>query len=341
MNAQTAKESLEWYRNQYATEIAPRMQRDQELREGMIGDLRSSMKQQQQFAEEQNAYYKSTFQPIEQKMAQEAMDYDSQANIQRRQGIAAAAVNQQYSLAAGQQSRLLSRYGLNPNSSAFARENAKLTNAQALASAGAQTGAAFDTMDRGIALRAGVSNFGRNMTNTAAQYYSNSGNAANNMSGISSAGMANAISGTNVMNQGYQTAIQGNQSAGNLMLGDFQGRMQGYQAQQQAIGSAMQGIGMVAGMGMGAPVAGGGSVFGNLFKAADGGHINAKGLRMASGGEVNGAGGPVDDKVPAMLSDGEYVVPADVVKAKGVEFFDRLRQKYHTPAAVQRGLRRS
>ena len=51
---------------------------------------------------------------------------------------------------------------------------------------------------------------------------------------------------------------------------------------------------------------------------------------------MQGPGGPVDDKVPAMLSNGEYVIPADVVKAKGLEFFEKLKQKYHTPAAVQR-----
>jgi hypothetical protein len=71
---------------------------------------------------------------------------------------------------------------------------------------------------------------------------------------------------------------------------------------------------------------------------ADGGHVDARrmGLSYANGGKVHGPGGPVDDKVPAMLSAGEYVVPADVVKAKGLEFFDKLKEKYHTPAALQR-----
>ena len=51
---------------------------------------------------------------------------------------------------------------------------------------------------------------------------------------------------------------------------------------------------------------------------------------------MRGIGGPVDDKIPAMLSNGEYVIPADVVKAKGVEFFDKLKAKYHVPAETQR-----
>ena len=49
-----------------------------------------------------------------------------------------------------------------------------------------------------------------------------------------------------------------------------------------------------------------------------------------------GDGSGIDDKVNARLSDGEYVIPADVVRKKGEEFFDRLIQKLHTPAAQQR-----
>jgi hypothetical protein len=29
------------------------------------------------------------------------------------------------------------------------------------------------------------------------------------------------------------------------------------------------------------------------------------------------------------VTEGEYVVPRDVVNAKGIEFFDRLTKKYH------------
>ncbi|MFC8182398.1 transglycosylase SLT domain-containing protein [Rhodococcus sp. NPDC057297] len=46
--------------------------------------------------------------------------------------------------------------------------------------------------------------------------------------------------------------------------------------------------------------------------------------RFATGGHVRGAGGPTDDRVPAMLSNGEYVVKASAVKKIGVENLDRL-----------------
>jgi len=35
---------------------------------------------------------------------------------------------------------------------------------------------------------------------------------------------------------------------------------------------------------------------------------------FAKGGLVKGPGGPTDDKIPAKLSAGEYVIPAEVVK---------------------------
>ena len=34
-------------------------------------------------------------------------------------------------------------------------------------------------------------------------------------------------------------------------------------------------------------------------------------------GQISGPGGPKDDLVPAMLSDGEFVIPADVVSHLG------------------------
>lgn len=330
-NAETAKKALDFYTSIYESDIRPAQQRDAALREGLIQDVQSGMKQQQAIAQDQYDFYRSNYRPIEEQSIRDAMEYDSQANIDRRAGIAAASVNQQYSNAAGQQARTLSRYGINPNSSAFARANSQLTNNQALAAAGAQTGAALDTIDRAVALRAGVAGAGRGMPNAAAQTFAMAGNNASNAGNMSAQGMNVMAQGAGIMNQGFQTNIAGNQSAGNLMLGDFQGRMQGYQADQAAMSGLFSGLGSFAGLS-----------YGKLWGKADGGYIDGRGLRMANGGEVEGPGGPVDDRIPAMLSDGEYVIPADVVKAKGVEFFDKLRERYHTPAAVQRaGLRRT
>jgi len=61
--------------------------------------------------------------------------------------------------------------------------------------------------------------------------------------------------------------------------------------------------------------------------------------KYSAGGPVDNGptdGSGIDDQVSAQLSVGEYVIPADVVAAKGKEFFDKILSKYHTPAAEQR-----
>jgi hypothetical protein len=50
--------------------------------------------------------------------------------------------------------------------------------------------------------------------------------------------------------------------------------------------------------------------------------------QMAGGGPVSGAGTETSDSIPARLSDGEYIIPANVVRMKGKEFFDSLLEKY-------------
>lgn len=62
-----------------------------------------------------------------------------------------------------------------------------------------------------------------------------------------------------------------------------------------------------------------------------GGHIGAVSLTaaraMATGGHVSGPGGPRDDQIPAWLSDGEWVQPADSVNYYGHDFMEAVRQK--------------
>lgn len=58
-----------------------------------------------------------------------------------------------------------------------------------------------------------------------------------------------------------------------------------------------------------------------LLLLKDGGKV---GRCMDKGGEVVGRGGPTDDKVPAMLSDGEFVVNAKAVEMVGEEVLNKI-----------------
>jgi hypothetical protein len=57
------------------------------------------------------------------------------------------------------------------------------------------------------------------------------------------------------------------------------------------------------------------------------------GYGLADGGQVPDGPDPTDraDNVPAMLSENEYVIPADIVKRKGTDFFDSLIEKGREP----------
>ncbi|XJC77611.1 hypothetical protein ACHFCA_16405 [Delftia tsuruhatensis] len=53
--------------------------------------------------------------------------------------------------------------------------------------------------------------------------------------------------------------------------------------------------------------------------------------KMRSGGAVHGPGTGTSDSIPALLSDGEYVLPADTVQAVGRPALDALRSLTHMP----------
>jgi len=77
------------------------------------------------------------------------------------------------------------------------------------------------------------------------------------------------------------------------------------------------------------------SLFGSLFGSLAGGNPNSffgklagsmgNPVKKATGGLVLGAGTGTSDSIPAMLSNGEYVIPASSVRKFGVDFFDALR----------------
>lgn len=64
-------------------------------------------------------------------------------------------------------------------------------------------------------------------------------------------------------------------------------------------------------------------------------------VQMAEGGSVRGPGGPKDDKIPAMLSDGEFVIPTDVVNALGNGNNDRGAGALHQMMTTARRGKRS
>lgn len=269
-------------------------------------------------------FYQDQYRPVEQRMIKDASTIDSESNIATARGRALADVQQQAGMAQQANMRSMSRYGLAPNPNRMAAINSQLAAQVAGMGAGAMQNAEQTQRDRGMAMRANVANIGRGYPAQSLQFTGQANalgqTAVSNTAAVNNAAMANQ----NMMGQGYGTAGNINSQALGGWGGIYGNQMQGWSAANSANSSSMGGFGMLAGMLGGAAI--------NKW--------------FADGGQVTGPGTGTSDSIPAIntsnglparISNGEYVIPRDVVLAKGTEFFDKLLMQYHVPVAMQRG----
>lgn len=327
MNQQTAMEQLQWAREQDAM--------NRETLERVLNIQLPVMEEQAEQARSDRERYQRDFVPVEDAMREEALGYDSEERRAQERGRAMSQVSQQFD---AQRQNALSRlesYGVDPSQTRNAALDIGVRTAQAAAMAGAASGADRRIEDTGRALRSDVVNMGRGALSNAAGFYGqavNSGSAA--VSGGNQTTSTGAGAAQSAMGWSGQ-ALQGYGQAGNMMNQNFQNQMTSWQAGQDQTMGMLNAAGSIAGM----MIADGGEVDPSLAtKAIPAENYGAPGAPYTGDGEVMGPsdGSGIDDQVPAMLSDGEYVIPADVVRKKGEEFFDKLIEKYHTPAAEQR-----
>jgi len=231
----------------------------------------------------------------------------------------------------------LSRYGINPNSARFAAINAQLGISEAADRAGAATNARMNAEQLGYARLIDAASLGRNLSSNSSTAYGIATTAGNSASATGTSAMGTAGAPGRALGDAYGAfnTMMGNASTSYGTSGNLYGRGFGIQAQidanQADAFSSLASMGVRAGIGYAANGAkGAASALTGVKFAADGGTIHK------GSGPVSGPGGPVDDKIPAMLSNGEYVLPADTVKRIGKKTLDKLVAETHTPAAVQR-----
>lgn len=189
--------------------------------------------------------YKDVFQPIENQMAEDAMNYDSPEEVARREGLAAATVGRQFDNTQAQTSREMARMGVSPTSSLGADAMTDQANARALATAGAVTGERNNTKLLGMSLRENAARFGRNQTGTgiaASQAALAGGNAATGIMGSQTAQGNAAGTGQGLLG----TAGGAFNSMGNRGLSQMQMQQQANSSSQAGLGSLI-GTGLMAG----------------------------------------------------------------------------------------------
>lgn len=320
MAQQTAQEQLTWAREQDT------MNR-QTLQQVLDVQL-PAMREQAQFAREDRERWENVFRPMEDEFIAEAKAYDTPERREQYRGRATADVTQAFDASRRNALQRLEGYGVDPSQTRNSALDIGVRTAQAAATAGAATRSDLGVEERGRQLRGQAIQLGRGLPQQVGAGYAGAvGAGATAVQG----GLATSQTGSNIMGTpgawGGQALGGYSQGAGILTQG-YGNEMTNYQAGVDQRTGTLTGIG---------------NIIGGVAAIKDGGYIspdmaiNPNGGYDVEGeftdiGEVDtgrGDGSGRDDNVPALLSDGEYVVPADVVRAKGEEFFDRLLEQYH------------
>lgn len=232
---QLAEDQLAWNKERAARQD-PLIEKivNQQIATGDINNAR---------ADEQWKMYKDMFQPVEAQTVSDAMNYDSPERKERMAAEAGADVTRSYAAAQDQNLRTMGAMGINPSSGRYAGLSNETNLAQAKDTAGAMNTARRNTEMTGIALRSGVAQFGRGMSQTGIAADSLALNAGNSAVGNMGAGSAINAQNQAAAQQWFGGAVNANNSAGQLGLGLYQGALQGAQMQ----GEANAGIGQLIG----------------------------------------------------------------------------------------------
>jgi hypothetical protein len=251
MNAQTA---------QQMAHIGEQMSQDQIAREQQYDPiLLQQLGLQTQIAQtnadrsgQQWQDYINTYRPIEQQAAQDAQNWDSQSNLDKAGQDAAAVAARDNAAATASATRNATAMGANPNSGRFAGMNAGL----ALAGAANMTNAQNTAMDRrraqAIGLRQNAINVGRGLPATALSADQVGLGASGTAVGTATTAINAPANAQNMALPWYSGSMQGNSSAGNLMLGQYQGQLSGWGQQMNYNAQQASGLGSFLGAGLGA-----------------------------------------------------------------------------------------
>jgi hypothetical protein len=337
MSAQIAREQMAWARETYA--------KDSAITNRVVDSMLQYQDEQGENAKKDRARYEAVFQPLEDQLVSDAEGYTEERNRARGEqaaGRAAADVSQQYALARTSAQDRLESFGIDPSQ---VRAGA-LDVASRITEAGARAGSANIAREgtiraeeaTGRALRSEALNIGKGYPGQVAGAY---GTALAAGQGAAGNALAQTASGASTMGTGLGWTGAQNQALGtwgNTLNMGYQNQMAGFKANQEQSSGWGQALGMVGGMAMNAAMPGaggvGGTAMGGVMKKLffdEGGVVPVDTDQAPSGVQLDPGMSPSQgvetDDIPAMLNADEFVIPADVLKWKGEEFFQKTIQK--------------
>lgn len=237
--AQVSEDQLNWAKQQYADQ-AP-------LTKQYMQSMIDSTQQNMQNAQDAQAYYKSTYQPIETSFAQTAQGYNDPARAAQRSAAAQADVANAY---AGQRQAALQSlegFGIDPSQTRYGALDLGTRIQQAASQASAGTTSRLQSEAQGLALQGEAINIGRGYPGQIAQSYqtaSSTGGAGIN-AGLGTSSTYGNLMGSPTQWAGLQQS--GLQGAGQTLNNSFQNQMSSFNANAAIAQNNASGIGSLVG----------------------------------------------------------------------------------------------
>lgn len=242
-NAAISKEALDFNKQVYE-ENKPRQAMIDEYGKKVADASLASMDSSTALAKDYADYMKGTFRPVEGAIVGEAMK-DTAGEQEQAATDAGAGVDTQFDAQRANTARGMASLGINPNSGKWATVNQQSGDAQAAAKADAMNKARLATKQIRWAKKMDAAGLGRNLPSNQATSAGLALTAGNSAGSNINNGAAAANASAGVMNQGFGTAVNANNSAGNLYLGQYQAQLSSYDAQQKANASSSAGMGQL------------------------------------------------------------------------------------------------
>lgn len=252
-NAQISKDALDYYRAKDAAD-KPFLDEAKTMALSQARTQAATAAKQEGYADETRKYELSTYRPLEQKIASQALGYDTPERRDAESAQAMADAGSALDANRTNTAREVASRGGDVNSGNFTMSlaNAGVRGAAAQAAAGNQARKNVEAV--GGAKLADAAALGRGIASTNAtqtQLGLSAGNSAVNNAQVP--GNISAQQG-NQFAQGTGLAIQGNSAAGNLTLGKYNAKNEADKTAASSSNAAMGAMGSVAGMGLAAVI---------------------------------------------------------------------------------------
>jgi hypothetical protein len=240
--AALSKDALDWYKQVYNEEAPMRQQAID--RANQVSDAQlNAMNTQTALAKDYADYNKRVYRPLEERIVSDAENYDSQDRQDQAAGKSIADVQLAAAGARAAGARELERVGVNPSDGAYGSMERSADINTALGSVDAANKSRMQVQNMGRAMRADAANMGRGLPSAQAAAVGTALSAGNSSVGNAQVPLAVAGQGAQMVGQGFNTAIAGQQASGNLygQVANMQERSQGDML------SGLAGLGMAAG----------------------------------------------------------------------------------------------